>query len=207
MENNRFTIIRHILRNKAHNITITAAFITTVLSYVVFTRTEDPKHVEPVSSIEQITPIRQQITIDIAGAVKSPGVYVIDSKLRLHEALKRAGGLSDSVDRDFVSRTLNQSVTLTDQQKIYIPAKGEESDYTAVYTNQTKSAATQDSVDGGLISINTASVSELDSLPGLGLVTAQKIIDNRPYTSLDRLTDDKIISSSVYDKIKSQIAL
>lgn len=58
---------------------------------------------------------------------------------------------------------------------------------------------------GGLIDINSATADELDSLPGIGPVTAQKIIAGRPYRAKSDLVSRKIVSQSTYDKIKGQI--
>lgn len=57
------------------------------------------------------------------------------------------------------------------------------------------------------ININEASLEELDTLIGIGLVTAQKIIDNRTYESINDLLDKKVISKTVFEKIKSKIII
>lgn len=59
----------------------------------------------------------------------------------------------------------------------------------------------------GFISINSATKSELDTLPGVGEITAQKIIDNRPYTRLEELKEKKAVNKSTYEKIKDKIKL
>ena len=59
----------------------------------------------------------------------------------------------------------------------------------------------------GLVSVNFATAAELDVLSGVGPVTAQKIIDNRPYQSLDELVTKKAISASLYDKLKDTLSL
>ncbi|EKD47123.1 MAG: helix-hairpin-helix DNA-binding motif-containing protein, partial [uncultured bacterium] len=62
-------------------------------------------------------------------------------------------------------------------------------------------------VDTKLININAASQSELETLWGIGPVTAQNIIEQRPYSSVEELLSKKIIKQNVYDKIKDQIAV
>ena len=59
----------------------------------------------------------------------------------------------------------------------------------------------------GLININSASESELDTLTGVGPVTIGKIIDNRPYNTLEELVSKKAVSKSVFEKIKDSISL
>jgi competence protein ComEA len=76
---------------------------------------------------------------------------------------------------------------------------------TSTKSPSTTSAATASAKKGGLIDINSASAEELDSLPGIGPVMAQKIIAGRPYRSKTDLLTRKIIPQSTYDKIKGQI--
>lgn len=57
------------------------------------------------------------------------------------------------------------------------------------------------------ISVNNASGEDLEALPGIGPVTAKKIIDNRPYGSLEELLSKKVLSRSLYEKLKDQLSL
>jgi competence protein ComEA len=147
-----------------------------------------------------------EITIDISGAVVSPGVYTLTDGARIKDAIEKAGGLSDSADMDFVNRSFNLAAKLQDGSKLYIPEVGESIGSTTSNVAVGSSNASGVSVSG-LININSASESELDTLSGVGPVTAGKIIDNRPYTSLEELVSKKAVSQSVLEKIKDSISL
>ena len=138
-----------------------------------------------------------KIVVDIEGAVVTPGVYSLNSDARVKDALIVAFGLSSDADREWVAKNLNQAAKLNDGAKIYIPKEGE-----AVKTSSQGFVSTS-----GLININSASSSELESLSGIGPVTAGKIIENRPYTAIDELLTKKIVGSKVFDKIKEKISV
>lgn len=137
-----------------------------------------------------------KITVDVEGSVVSPGIYNLDQSARVKDALIAAGGLSSDADRDWVAKNLNLASKLSDSGKVYIPRKGDPSSL--------RSSGQETSVSN-LININSATIKELDSLPGIGAVTAQKIIDGRPYNSINDLINRKILKSSVFEKIKDKI--
>lgn len=141
-----------------------------------------------------------QIVVDVAGAVEKPGVYKLPSGGRVGDALVLAGGLSASADREWVARTVNLAEVVKDGGKIYIPniqtIGGSDSQKVSVPESQK-----------GKININAASLSELDSLSGIGEVRAQAIIDNRPYGSTGELVSKAKIPESVYEKIKDQVSV
>src|SRR3972149_6243277 len=136
-----------------------------------------------------------EIVVHVDGAVTRPGVYQVKTDSRVNDAISAAGGLSGNADQS----KINLAAKITDGQKIYVFAQGENTGTTSIkgITSITGS---------DLININTASESELDKLPGIGPVTAQKIITSRPYSSLEELLTKKAVSSSVYEKIKGLIA-
>lgn len=143
---------------------------------------------EPDESVDMIM-------VDVSGAVERPGVYEFTSESRIKDALSKAGGMREDADHLYVSKTLNLATLLTDGMKVYIP---------------TVSEAQEDSVladDTGLISINNSSSTRLEELPGVGPVTAKKIIDNRPYGSVEELLTKKSVGNAVFEKIKDQISL
>jgi len=139
------------------------------------------------------------ILVDVEGAVVSPGVYNLPKDSRAKDALIASGGVSAQADRLWVSKNLNLALKISDGAKIYIPFEGEKTAGSA--------GASSTGVTGGGININSASEKQLDTLPGVGLVTAQKIIDNRPYQVLEDLVSKKVVSSKVFDNIKDKITL
>jgi len=161
---------------------------------------------EKQSSVRNpISPISKDITIDIEGAVEKPGVYALPANSRMQNALIAAGGLSQDADRHLVAQNLNLAAALTDGVKLYIPAVGEQ-----IMTSGNTSSGTSGSVQGissKMVNINQAAESDLDALPGVGPVTAQKIIDNRPYQNVQELLDKKVVGQSVFTKIKEQISV
>lgn len=155
--------------------------------------------VEVLSSTDNPTNNTNEIIVEIAGAVQKPGVYRLPTSSRIEDLLIAAGGLSENADRVWIDKTINKAAKLVDGQKIYIKQLGETSasnlplsDSVAQYNN-------------GQININTASASELDKLSGIGPVYAQKIIDQRPYSNISELVSKKVISQSIYEKIKDKI--
>lgn len=139
--------------------------------------------------------IAKTIFVDLEGAVENPGVYELEEGARVAELLDRAGGLLDGADHDHAAKVINKAQKLSDGVKIYIPFKGEE-------VKETSSESYS-----GKININTASAKELESLSGVGEKTAEKIIDNRPYASIEELADKKVIYQSTFEKIKGKITV
>jgi len=144
-----------------------------------------------------------KIKADIEGAVVKPGVYELNTDSRIQDLLVAGMGLSVTADRDWVAKNLNLAAKLADGAKVYIPSVGE---ITSTASNQAGSASSG-SVTSGSININSASSQELDSLPGVGPATAEKIINNRPYQSLDELVSKKAVGAKVFDSIKDKISL
>ena len=137
----------------------------------------------------------KEVIVDIAGAVIKPGVYQLEPNARINDALVKAGGLSLEADRGWVSKNLNLAMKLIDGQKLYIPQENE-----AISLEQGPALS-------GLINVNSASVSELDTLWGVGEATAKKIIDGRPYGSIEELLTKKVIRSNVYEEIKDEVSV
>ncbi len=144
----------------------------------------------------------KHIFVDVSGEVNNPGLYEFEPQKRVKDALDKAGGLSSEADSTYISKNLNLAAPLADGMKIYIPRAGEQSAAQLV-----TSGSGTDTGGSNIISINNSSQSELEELSGVGPVTAQKIISNRPYGSLEELVSKKSIGQSLFSRIKDQISL
>ncbi len=153
------------------------------------------------ASDENKESLESNIAIDIQGSVANPGVYKLPSNSIVQDAIVASGGLTNKADQDFISKNINLASKLSDGGKIYIPAIGENTKSVIGETSNTGSVA------GGKININTASTEVLDSLPGIGPATIQKIINGRPYTSISELLEKKIVGSKVFEEIKEKISV
>lgn len=145
--------------------------------------------------------VSKLIKVDIEGAVQQPGLYSIPYDSRIADVLITAGGLSPKADRNYISRYINLAQRVSDGVKIYFPAEGENVSNSINQLSSNSINATR------LVNINTADESELDGLPGVGPVTAQKIISARPYQEISELTSRGIVSKSVFEKIKGKISV
>lgn len=144
-----------------------------------------------------------ELYVDVAGAVQTPGVVKLSEGDRIDDALSAAGGLSDDAD---VSQ-LNRASKVTDGMKVYVPRTGE----SVASADTASSSADSASGSSGLISINTGSQSDLETLPGIGPSTSQAIIDDRtengPFTSLEDLMRVSGIGEKKFEKLKGSICL
>ncbi|PIY95057.1 MAG: hypothetical protein COY68_00435 [Candidatus Levybacteria bacterium CG_4_10_14_0_8_um_filter_35_23] len=140
----------------------------------------------------------ETITVDVEGSVVKPGVYLIRLDSRVKDALIAASGLGNDADRDWTAKNLNMAAKVSDGSKIYIPRLGE-----SVQADVSNSGIVGNT---GSISINSSGAQELDSLPGIGPVTAEKIISSRPYGSINDLLDKKVVSEKVFNQIKDKIS-
>jgi competence protein ComEA len=207
--------------------------IISVILLVKTTQTND--EIEFGSGVVEGLSTIGQIKVDVAGEVVKPGVYSLSLDSRVEDAISSAGGLTVNADLDYVTKKINRAARVVDGGKIYIPIKsgstmshnqsyatsGEESEPVSRNLGGIDTISQASSQNGAgknigydsstetnnLISINDATVNELDTLPGIGPVTAQKIIDNRPYQVLEELLTKKAVGKSVYSKIISLISL
>lgn len=141
------------------------------------------------------------ITVDVAGAVARPGVYALPAGCRVADAIRAAGGYSARVDTAAVAASLNLAEPLADGAKLVVPERG-------AAAAPAGTAGRTGTATGGRIDINRASASELDTLPGIGPVTAAKIIaarEEQRFRTVDELVTRKVVSASVFGKIRDLV--
>ena len=201
-------------------ILLTVAVIITITALVIYAKNNQNLNEEIETSLTSPTaPTAPKIFIDVSGAVKKPNLYQIDFGARLKDVVDKAGGLSEEADKMFFNRNFNLARTVTDQEKIYIPSIMEINsgifiqnqrtlDYVSPNTGVVNNAPTTEmSTNNQLINLNSATIEELDQLPGIGQTTANKIIKNRPYSNIEELLTKKVVNKGVYEKIKALISI
>lgn len=169
-----------------------------LLIFVNSNNSSDPQ-VKVLSTSDQTS--TSAIIVEISGAVQNPGVYSFDANARINDLVNSAGGLSQDADTDWVDKNINRAAPLKDGTKIYIPTSGEQS--TSENANISGAVSGDSSYyitpEQNSININTATQSELESLWGIGPVTAKNIIEQRPYSSVEELLSKKILKKNVYE--------
>lgn len=165
--------------------------------------------VEVLESISESDSDTSELVVEIAGAVEKPGVYNLPKNSRVEDLLIASGGISADADRIWVEKTINRAAKLVDGQKLYIPTKNSQSDVLSAKTDGgiKVGQGSSGSRSNQLININTSTLKELDTLPGIGPVYGQNIIEHRPYSSVSELSSKAVLRPSVYEKIKDLVTI
>ena len=141
------------------------------------------------------------ITVDVKGAVKSPGIYDLPVGSRVNDAVQKAGGLTEQAD----SKSLNLAQKVSDETLVYVPTKGEEA------SQQSGSGATSSTSKEKKVNLNKASLEELKQVKGLGGKRAQDIIDHREtngkFKSVDELKKVSGIGAKTIEKLKDYVTV
>lgn len=153
-----------------------------------------PPTVKPEQNKEPVK--HQNIIVYVTGEVKHPGVVSMSHGSRVIDAVNLLGGPTEMANLQGV----NLAAPLADGQQIHVPSRDEAG-------NGSTGARAAD----GKININTADVTALDTLPGVGPSTAQKIVDYRKtnglFSSLEELKSVPGIGDSKYQNLKDKISL
>lgn len=161
------------------------------------------------------SPTPGPVRVYVTGAVVSSDVYFLPAGSIIKDAITAAGGFTSEADRE----RINQALELQDQQQIHIPRQGEENGPPPIQggPSQAEPGDTQGGnnqaapLAGGLININTATLEQLDTLPGIGPAIAQRIIDYREtiggFKAVEQVTEVSGIGNATLAKIKDLITV
>jgi competence protein ComEA len=137
------------------------------------------------------------VVVSVIGQVVAPGLVTLPSGSRVADALSAVGGLLPDAD----PASVNAAAVLSDGQQIAVGVPG-----AAVPSGPAETAGTD---GGGLLDLNAATVADLDALPGIGPVLAQRIVDHRtahgPFTSVDQLDDVSGIGPAIFADLASRV--
>lgn len=161
----------------------------------------------------QPAPTKSPIAVHVIGAVPRPGLYEFMEGARVQDAIDAAGGLLSSANVD----SINLAALLEDGQQLNIPYKADEEPAQSFSTEEELVLPTEESSENSeventeLININTATVEELDSLPGIGPTIAQRIVDyrneNGPFNTIEDIQNVSGIGPSTFEEIQDLITV
>ena len=150
------------------------------------------------------TPTPGPLRIDVAGAVASPGIYTVPRGSLVADAVAAAGGPAADANLDRV----NKAMPLQDNMQVYVPRVAQP--IPTVINPPAPPAPMrpgQTAVPAKPVNLNTASLAELDTLPGVGPATAQWIVEGRPYGAIEDLMRVKGIGQATFDKLKDLVTV
>jgi len=145
------------------------------------------------------------IVVDIDGAVHHPGIYSLPLNSRVRDAVNAAGGFSADANSDLI----NDAALLEDGDHIHVPSKGEEQHHIQGGGEDVHIQPTSTEVIFP-ININIADQKTLEALPGIGPVTAEKIIacrQERLFSTIEEIQRVPGIGPATYEEIKGLIAV
>lgn len=190
-----------------------AAFLVILVAVAAMVVLQIPRRPALQVTAPSSPQVAPSIKVHVTGAVLSPGVVQLPADARIDDALKAAGGVSPSADMDL----LNLASPLKDGQRVVIPEKGvptQPPSSLPATQPPAASGATQPPLPGspastGLVNLNTANQKELEALPGIGPVTAQKILDYRQshggFRAIEELRDNKLVNAPTYEKLRGLV--
>jgi competence protein ComEA len=142
------------------------------------------------------------VTVHVAGAVARPGVYRVGATARVDDAVTAAGGITAEADLD----ALNLAAKVADGDRVFVPRKGQAPPPVVAPVGATEGAAPR-----GPVNLNTATIEQLDTLPGVGPTTAQAIIawrqEHGAFRSVQDLLQVRGIGPAKLESLREQVTV
>lgn len=182
---------------------------TISISYYAFFKKEPEIafKLEDTPAVPVTAPVAEaeKIVVHVAGAVKNPGVYILEEGQRVKDAIDIAGGPLPEADL----LRLNLAQKIHDEDKLYVPKIGETPEQSEQENDLYGATVGISSKNDGKVNINTADETELTKLPGIGPATAQKIIDyrttNGSFKSIEDIKKVSGIGDKKFEQLKDKI--
>lgn len=218
-------------KEKVKKISIIVIVMVLIIGYFIYQRknefTINEEDVSKENAMEEPKEEKsKKIIVHISGAVKQEGVVELEENSRIADAIEKVGGLKENAE----TREINLAYKLEDGMKIYIPTKEEmknkesqevnqENEYVYGGTKENSSQASnlqensesRETIRNKKVNINKASQEELDSLPGIGPSTAEKILEYRKqngnFKSIEDIKEVSGIGESKFEKIRDMITV
>ena len=140
-----------------------------------------------------------QVAVHVAGRVRHPGLVRLPAGSRVQDAITAAGGVTSGADLD----AINLARKLTDGEQVRVPGPGDPAP-------PPPDAAAGPATPSAPLDLNTATVEQLDTLPGVGEVTAGRIVAYRsahPFTTVDELLEVPGIGQRRFDQLKDLVTV
>ena len=200
---------------------LSGVVLVSLVCYIIFEQEQGPvatfpPYEEPKADIEMATPdatrqaetVQTEVVVDVKGAVQHPGVYALPAGARVIDAVERAGGFLPEADPD----RINLAQPLTDGMAFRVPFQGEEAGAGGLAdVSSTLISSPVGNSGSGKVNINTATASELETLPGIGPAKAEAIIQYRtehgPFQHVDQLLEVPGIGEKTLQNLRDFITV
>lgn len=164
--------------------------------------------VPPVSEVSgESQKQAEELVVYVCGSVNEPGIYTLPKESRLYEAIALAGGFSAEADPAYH----NLARGITDGERIYILSYAETSALTTLQQIEGELEENVSQEQNFLINLNTATVEQLTSLPGIGNAKAANILEYRrkvgQFTDVEEIMNVSGIGEAMFEKIKDKITV